>query len=107
MIDRVANCSPLKRIPMCDRQMILLKPDQLRAIALQLEQVASRIRAATDGFEQRELWVSDMQHCESIVESADCLLRDLRLSSSARSQSVDGFDPDRIGRPRRTRRRRA
>ncbi len=106
MIDKVTNCLRPRRVPRCERQLILMQPEQLRAIARQLEQVAYEIRAATDGIEQCDLWVSDMQHCESIVESTDCLLRDLRSCGSDRSHSANEFAPDRVGRPRRTRRRR-
>jgi hypothetical protein len=84
-------------------QLIQLKPDQIEAIAKHLEQVALELRRtlAEGG---HSMWVSDVQHIECIFSSSDCLLRELR-GSAVNVMKEDIAELNRIGRPRRTRRR--
>ncbi len=104
MIDNVTRLSRHKQSACGNRQLILLTPEQLEAIVLQLEQATDAIRAAIESGEENSIRVSHMNHVESIVGSTEDLLRDINRCSSNREHFTCDSTPSRIGRPRRSRR---
>jgi len=88
-----------------DNQLIKLNADQLEAIAKHLEQTAIGIRNVLSSNISPLIWVSDVQHIETIFGSTESLLREVQRSlEKHRIVDSEGL-PSRVGRPRRTRRR--
>jgi hypothetical protein len=104
VIDNVTRLSRHKQSAFGNRQLILLSPNQLEAIVLQLEQATTAIRVAIEGGEENGMRVSHTKHVESIVGSTEDLLRDINRCNSNREQFTCDSTPVRIGRPRRSRR---
>ncbi len=85
-------------------QFITLKPEQLEALALHLDQVAKRIRELIVNSQQQPVQVEDVQHIELIFESTDCFLRETEGLDCSKVKAESGRTR-RERRPRRTRRR--
>ncbi len=85
-------------------QFITLKPEQLEALALHLDQVAKRIRELIAKTQEQPVQVEDVQHIEQIFESTDCFLRETEGLDRSNT-NADSGRVRREGRPRRTRRR--
>jgi len=85
-------------------QSITLKAEQLEALALHLDQVASSIRQLLATSQDQPVQVSDMRHVELILDSTDSFLREIQGSAPTRKDTSGAATP-REGRPRRTRRR--
>jgi hypothetical protein len=104
MIDDTIRAAQSRQSALGNRQLILLSPEQLEAILLQLQQATGAIRAAIESGKPIGTRVSHMNHVELIVGATEDLLRDISRCNSNRDPFTGDFTPIRIGRPRRSRR---